>query len=155
MKKIFLWTKDGINPKPGPNFEFVHCIKVYKKKVTNSDDERTLAGLLSGRVPENFQLFTAWPKWKNYSTGTKGGIELKQIRVQKNVDQIFFGTTKCWVHAILGPKQFGGQKNFGPTQILGPAIFLGQKQISGLKQIFGLKKFWVWKKVGSEKNVGS
>ena len=93
--------------------------------------------------PPIFDFLQPGPNEKYYSTGTKGGIELKQIRVQKNVDQIFFGTTKCWVHAILGPKQFGGQKNFGPTQILGPAIFLGQKQISGLKQIFGLKKFWV------------
>ena len=24
-------TKDGIDPKPGSKFEFVHCLKVYKK----------------------------------------------------------------------------------------------------------------------------
>ena len=26
-------TEDGIDPKPGSEFEFVHCIKVYKKKL--------------------------------------------------------------------------------------------------------------------------
>ena len=43
-KNHFCGTKDGIDPKLGPKFEFVHCLKVYKK-ITNSDHEKTLAAL--------------------------------------------------------------------------------------------------------------
>ena len=35
-----------------------------KKKLTNSDHERTLARPFSRRVPAHFPLFMAWPKWK-------------------------------------------------------------------------------------------
>ena len=30
-KKYSSWSKDWLDPKPGPKFEFAHCLKVYKK----------------------------------------------------------------------------------------------------------------------------
>ena len=49
-------TKDGIDPKPGPNFEFVHCLKVYKK-IINLDHQRTLAGPFCAMVPSKEPCF--------------------------------------------------------------------------------------------------
>ena len=49
-------SKDWLDPKPGPKFEFGHCLKVYKKH----DHERTLAG------PPGPLHHSCWFCWKVY-----------------------------------------------------------------------------------------
>ena len=49
-KNYFSGTKDGIDPKTGPKFEFDHCLKVYKK-MTNFEHLRTLVGPVLPRFP--------------------------------------------------------------------------------------------------------
>ena len=44
-------TECRIYPKPGCKFEFVRCLKVYEKKLTNLDPEGTLEGPFLPRVP--------------------------------------------------------------------------------------------------------
>ena len=57
-KKYSSGSKDWLDPKPGPKFEFGHCLKVYKKH----DHERTLPGPFCARVPQNILLFIAQTK---------------------------------------------------------------------------------------------
>ena len=44
-------TECRIYPKPGCKFEFVRCLKVYEKKLTNLDPEGTLEGPFLPMVP--------------------------------------------------------------------------------------------------------
>ena len=67
-----LGTKDGIDPKPGPNFEFVHCLKVYKKSYKIGPWKDPGGALY---VPQIFDFLEPDPNEKKYSFRTKGGIE--------------------------------------------------------------------------------
>ena len=48
-----LFPECPIDLKPGCKFKLVRCPKVYKKKLTNLDHQRTLAGPFLCRVPWN------------------------------------------------------------------------------------------------------
>ena len=50
-KAYFSGTECGIDLKPGCKFELVCYLLVYRKKLTNSDHLRTLAGPFRARVP--------------------------------------------------------------------------------------------------------
>ena len=73
-KKCSSGTKDGIDPKPGPKFEFVHCLKVNKKP-DQFGPWKDPGGPSKWKGPPKFSTFYSLIQMKkNYSSGTKDGI---------------------------------------------------------------------------------